>query len=127
MLLPDSLTLGGAALGLVSAPLRGLQLLASGLGTAMGFCPVVSLVFVRAIACAVLPGMGLGDAKLLRAHRGVVWLAGRAVTLLAGSVLGPAVAVYVARGRLEGRRALREREELERELQGAWKLSSGKS
>jgi leader peptidase (prepilin peptidase) / N-methyltransferase len=120
MLLPDSLTLGGALLGLVSAPLRGLDLLASGLGAAIGFL-VVWLLFVEGYRLLRgFPGMGLGDAKLL-ALTGA-WFGWRGVlfTLLAGSVLGTltALAVYVARGRLEEPESvLREREELERELQ----------
>jgi leader peptidase (prepilin peptidase) / N-methyltransferase len=119
MLLPDSLTLGGAALGFVSAPLRGLELLASGLGAAIGFL-VVWLLFVEGYRLLRgFPGMGLGDAKLL-ALTGA-WFGWRGVlfTLLAGSVLGTltAVAVYAARGRLEEPDSVvREREELEREL-----------
>jgi leader peptidase (prepilin peptidase)/N-methyltransferase len=120
MLLPDSLTLGGAALGLVSAPLRGFDLLASGVGAAIGFL-VVWLLFVEGYRLLRgFPGMGLGDAKLL-ALTGA-WFGWRGVlfTLLAGSVLGTltALAVYVARGRLEEPESVvREREELERELQ----------
>lgn len=120
MLLPDSLTLGGAALGLISAPLRGLDLLASGLGAAIGFL-VVWLLFVEGYRLLRgFPGMGLGDAKLL-ALTGA-WFGWRGVlfTLLAGSVLGTltALAVYAARGRLEEPESVvLEREELERELQ----------
>lgn len=120
MLLPDSLTLGGAALGLVSAPLRGLDLLASGLGAAIGFL-IVWLLFVEGYRLLRgFPGMGLGDAKLL-ALTGA-WFGWRGVlfTLLAGSVLGTltALAVYAARGRLEEPESVvREREELARELE----------
>jgi leader peptidase (prepilin peptidase) / N-methyltransferase len=119
MLLPDALTLGGAALGLVSAPLRGLDLLASLLGAALGFL-VVWLLFVEGYRLLRgFPGMGLGDAKLL-ALTGA-WFGWRGVlfALLAGSVLGTltAIAVYVARGRLEEPESVvREREELMREL-----------
>jgi leader peptidase (prepilin peptidase) / N-methyltransferase len=120
MLLPDALTLGGAALGLVSAPLRGLDLLDSALGAAMGFL-VVWLLFVEGYRLLRgFPGMGLGDAKLL-ALAGA-WFGWRGVlfALLAGSLLGTltAIAVYVARGRLEEPESVvRDREELERALE----------
>jgi leader peptidase (prepilin peptidase)/N-methyltransferase len=119
MLLPDALTLGGAALGLVSAPLRGLELLESVVGAAIGFL-VVWLLFVEGYRLLRgFPGMGLGDAKLL-ALAGA-WFGWRGVlfVLLLGSVLGTltALAVYVARGRLEEPESVvREREELAREL-----------
>jgi leader peptidase (prepilin peptidase)/N-methyltransferase len=119
MLLPDALTLGGAALGLVSAPLRGLELLESVVGAAIGFL-VVWLLFVEGYRLLRgFPGMGLGDAKLL-ALAGA-WFGWRGVlfVLLLGSVLGTltALAVYEARGRLEEPESVvREREELAREL-----------
>lgn len=119
MLLPDVLTLGGAALGLVSAPLRGVELLESLLGAAIGFF-VVWLLFVEGYRLLRgFPGMGLGDAKLL-ALTGA-WFGWRGVlfALLVGSVLGTltAIAVYAARGRLEEPESVvREREDLEREL-----------
>jgi leader peptidase (prepilin peptidase)/N-methyltransferase len=121
MLLPDALTLGGAALGLVSAPLRGALLSESLLGAAIGFF-VVWLLFVEGYRrLRGFPGMGLGDAKLL-ALTGA-WFGWRGVlfALLLGSVLGTltALAVYAARGRLEEPESVvREREELERELAG---------
>jgi leader peptidase (prepilin peptidase)/N-methyltransferase len=120
MLLPDALTLGGAALGLVSAPLRGIELSESVLGAAIGFL-VVWLLFVEGYRLLRgFPGMGLGDAKLL-ALAGA-WFGWRGVlfVLLLGSVLGTltALAVYVARGRLEEPESVvREREELARELE----------
>lgn len=119
MLLPDALTLGGAALGLVSAPLRGLELTSSALGAALGFL-VVWLLFVEGYRLLRgVPGMGLGDAKLLALSG--AWFGWRGVlfALLAGSLLGTltAVAVYVARGRLEEPESVvRDREELERAL-----------
>jgi leader peptidase (prepilin peptidase)/N-methyltransferase len=120
MLLPDALTLGGAALGLVSAPLRGIELSESVLGAVIGFL-VVWLLFVEGYRLLRgFPGMGLGDAKLL-ALAGA-WFGWRGVlfVLLLGSVLGTltALAVYVARGRLEEPESVvREREELARELE----------
>jgi leader peptidase (prepilin peptidase)/N-methyltransferase len=119
MLLPDALTLGGAALGFVSAPLRGLGLLDSGVGAAIGF-GLVWLLFVEGYRLLRgVPGMGLGDAKLLALSG--AWFGWRGVlfALLAGSVLGTlaAIGVYAARGRLdEPESVAREREELEAEL-----------
>jgi len=119
MLLPDALTLGGAALGFVSAPLRGLALLDSGIGAALGF-GLVWLLFVEGYRLLRgVPGMGLGDAKLLALSG--AWFGWRGVlfALLAGSVLGTlaAIGVYAARGQLEEPESVaREREELEAEL-----------
>ena len=119
MLLPDALTLGGAALGVVSAPLRGLPLVDSGIGAALGF-GLVWLLFVEGYRLLRgVPGMGLGDAKLLALSG--AWFGWRGVlfALLAGSVLGTltAIGVYAARGRLEEPESVaRERRELEEEL-----------
>lgn len=120
MLLPDALTLGGAALGLISAPLRGQSWQASVLGAAIGFFAVWLLFIEGYRLLRGFPGMGLGDAKLL-ALTGA-WFGGYGVlfALLAGSVLGTlaAIAVYAARGRLEEPESVvREREELQRQLE----------
>jgi leader peptidase (prepilin peptidase)/N-methyltransferase len=120
MLLPDALTLGGAALGLVSAPLRGQALLASALGAGIGFV-LVWLLFVEGYRLLRgFPGMGLGDAKLL-ALTGA-WFGWRGVlfALLAGSILGTLtfIAVYAARGGVEEPESVtRDREELQQELE----------
>jgi leader peptidase (prepilin peptidase) / N-methyltransferase len=119
MLLPDSLTLGGAALGLLSAPLRGMELGDSLLGAVIGYL-VVWLLFVEGYRLLRgVPGMGLGDAKLLALTGAWFGWAGVLFALLAGSVLGTltALSVYLARGRLEEPESVvREREELERAL-----------
>ncbi len=120
MLLPDVLTLGGAALGLVSAPLRGLELSSSLIGAAVGY-GVVWLLFVEAYRLIRgMPGMGLGDAKLLALAGAWFGWQGVLFALLGGSLIGTltAVAVYLARGRLEEPDSVvREREELERALE----------
>ncbi len=119
MLLPDTLTLGSAVVGLLSAPLRGLDLLASVSGAAVGFL-VVWLLFVEGYRwLRGFPGMGLGDAKLLLSTG--AWFGWRGVlfALLVGSMLGTltALAVYAARGKLqEPESVLREREELQAAL-----------
>lgn len=119
MLLPDSLTLGGAVLGLFSAPLRGIGASDSLLGAVIGYV-VVWLLFVELYRLLRgVPGMGLGDAKLLALAGAWFGWPGVLFALLAGSVLGTltALAVYVARGRLEEPESVvREREELERAL-----------
>ncbi|HTV17592.1 MAG TPA: prepilin peptidase [Polyangiaceae bacterium] len=120
MLLPDALTLGGAALGLVSAPLRDRGLVDSVLGAGIGFV-VVWLLFVEGYRLLRgFPGMGLGDAKLL-ALTGA-WFGWRGVlfALFAGSILGTLtfIAVYAARGKVdEPESVTSDREELERELE----------
>jgi leader peptidase (prepilin peptidase)/N-methyltransferase len=120
MLLPDALTLGGAALGLVSAPLREIGLVSSGIGAVLGF-GVVWLLFVEGYRrLRGYPGMGLGDAKLLLLTGAWFGFRGVLFALLVGSVLGTltALAVYLARGRLEEPEGVRaERQELAEALE----------
>lgn len=111
MLLPDSLTLGGTALGLVTVPLRGGPgWWDSALGAALGF----ALVWVPFIALhrrlRGRPGMGLGDAKLVMLAGAWFGWVGAVFALLAGAVQGTiaAVAVLLATGRLEEPAAVRE-------------------
>lgn len=103
MLLPDSLTLGGALVGLVSAPLRGFDYPSALLGAGVGFV-VVWLLFVEGYRwLRGQPGMGLGDAKLLMLTGAWFGWPGVLFALLAGSLLGTltAIVVYLARGQLE--------------------------
>lgn len=120
MLLPDPLTLGGAALGLVSAPLREIGLVSSGIGAVLGF-GVVWLLFVEGYRrLRGYPGMGLGDAKLLLLTGAWFGFRGVLFALLLGSVLGTltALAVFLARGRLEEPEGVRaERQELAEALE----------
>jgi leader peptidase (prepilin peptidase)/N-methyltransferase len=119
MLLPDALTLGGAALGLISARLRGVDYATALLGAAIGFA-VVWLLFVEGYRrLRGHPGMGLGDAKLLMLTGAWFGWTGVLFTLLFGSVLGTltALIVYLVRGRLdEPESVVRERRELAEEL-----------
>ena len=120
MYLPDSITLGGAALGLITVPLRpGASWTESLLGAAIGFL-IVWLPFdllhrlLRGKA-----GMGLGDAKLVMLAGAWFGWQGAVFTLLAGALQATVtvVAVYLAQGRIEEPEAVkREREELEQEL-----------
>ncbi len=119
MILPDPLTLGGAAVGLVSAPLRGSDFVSAAIGAAVGF-GVVWLLFVEGYRrLRGHPGMGLGDAKLLLLTGAWFGWQGVVFALLLGSVLGTltAIAVFVTRGQLpEPEGVIAERKELEAEL-----------
>jgi leader peptidase (prepilin peptidase)/N-methyltransferase len=119
MILPDPLTLGGAALGLLTAPLRGSSFQTAAIGAAIGF-GVVWLLFIEGYRqLRGYPGMGLGDAKLVLLTGAWFGWIGVLFALLVGSLLGMLVAfaVYVTRGHLpepEGVQA--ERRELLEEL-----------
>ena len=135
MFLPDEITLGGAALGLATAPLRpDSTFLDSLIGATVGFV-VVWLPFVFLYGrLRGRPGMGLGDAKLLLLAGAWFGWFGAVFALLAGAVQATAVtlALFAAGTKPEEpeaviaeRKALREalesaegeeREVLEREL-----------
>ena len=102
MILPDALTWSGAAVGLLSAPLRGVELTTALLGAAVGF-GVVWLLFVEGYRrLRGYPGMGLGDAKLLMLTGAWFGWIGVLFALLVGSLLGTltAIVVYLVRGQL---------------------------
>ena len=116
MYLPDPITLGGAALGLVSATLRGGTFSDSLLGAAIGFL-VVWLPFDFAYSkLRGMPGMGLGDAKLVMLAGAWFGWQGALFALLGGAVQATVVAltVYLARGRIDEPAAVvQERQELQ--------------
>lgn len=116
MYLPDPITLGGAVLGLLSAPLRGLSIPSSLLGAAIGFL-IVWLPFDFIYGkLRGLPGMGLGDAKLVMLAGAWFGWQGAAFALLAGAVQATvaALVVFLARGRIDEPEAVvRERKELQ--------------
>jgi len=86
MYLPDSITLGGALLGVLTPGLRGLTWLDGILGAAIGFVGVWLPFVVGYKALRGRPGMGMGDAKL---------------TMLAGAWFGwPGVVFAVFAGAL---------------------------
>lgn len=123
MYLPDSITLGGMVLGLLTVPLRPSAHFTDALiGGAVGFL-VVFVPFdllYRLIRGRV--GMGLGDAKLV-ALAGI-WFGwqGAFFALLAGAVQGTLVTVSVllTRGRIEEPDAIRiERAERQAEVDAA--------
>jgi leader peptidase (prepilin peptidase)/N-methyltransferase len=119
MYLPDSITLSGAALGLVSAPLRGGSFQESLLGAVVGFL-VIWLPFDllhRLLRGA--PGMGLGDAKLVMLAGAWFGWQGAVFTLLAGAVQATftIVTLYLVQGEIAEPEAVRqERAELQHEL-----------
>jgi leader peptidase (prepilin peptidase)/N-methyltransferase len=146
MLIPDSLSVGGAVLGLVTAPWRAEQLpnswLANRLVTALGFAPYGSMAnMADAVLGAVIgfvmiwlpfevlyhalrgqPGMGRGDAKLTMLAGAWFGWPGALFALLAGSVQGTlvAVALYWTQGKIEEPEAVRrERAELQAAIEAA--------
>jgi leader peptidase (prepilin peptidase) / N-methyltransferase len=115
MYLPDQITLGGTALGFLSVLVRDVSLRDAAIGAAVGFT-VVWLPFDFLYSkLRGLPGMGLGDAKLTMLAGAWFGWQGALFALLGGAVQASltALAVYLARGRLEEPEAVvRERQEL---------------
>jgi leader peptidase (prepilin peptidase) / N-methyltransferase len=110
MYLPDPITLGGAVIGLVSMPARGGTLQSALLGAGLGFLLVFLYSKLRG-----LPGMGLGDAKLVMLAGAWFGWQGAVFALLGGAVQATLVAltVYLARGRIDEPEAvILERKEL---------------
>lgn len=120
MYLPDSITLGGAALGLLSVPLRpGASWIDSGLGAVIGFLLIWLPFDLLHRLLRGRPGMGLGDAKLVMLAGAWFGWQGAVFTLLAGAVQATLVviAIYLVRGRIDEPEAVKlERAELEQEL-----------
>jgi leader peptidase (prepilin peptidase)/N-methyltransferase len=117
MYLPDSITLGGAALGLATASFRGLGFVDALIGAAIGFV-AVWLPFVFGYERLTgRAGMGLGDAKLAALAGAWFGWPGMLFSFFGGAVQGTLVAItiYLVRGRIEEPEAVRaEREELRR-------------
>jgi leader peptidase (prepilin peptidase)/N-methyltransferase len=116
MILPDSLTWGGAILGLLSSPFRpDVAVESAFLGALIGYVGIWFPFIWLHEKLRGFPGMGLGDAKL-----GVLagaWFGpwGFAFTLFAGAVQGTlfTVIVLLVKGKLEEPEAVRQqREEL---------------
>ncbi|MEZ4293697.1 MAG: prepilin peptidase [Polyangiaceae bacterium] len=120
MIVPDSITYGGTALGLATASFRGLTIVDALIGAAAGFA-IVWLPFIvlypRIRGGKV--GMGLGDAKLLMVAGAWFGWPGALVVLGAGAVQGTlgALVLLGAKGKIEDPEEVRrEREELREEL-----------
>ncbi|WP_394825186.1 prepilin peptidase [Pendulispora albinea] len=118
MYLPDPITLGGALLGIVTAPYRGSSYLESGISAAVAFVGIWLPFHVIYKAVRGRAGIGLGDAKLLALA--AAWFGIFPATLFvlfAGSIQGAlwAGVVYLVRGRIDEPQAVKEdREELQR-------------
>jgi leader peptidase (prepilin peptidase)/N-methyltransferase len=117
MYLPDSITIGGAVLGLATATLRGYTLESVAIGAAAGFATVWLLFVVLYARLRGQQGMGLGDAKLLMLAGAWFGLRGVLFVLFAGAVQGTlfAAALWLVRGKIDEPEAVKaDREELER-------------
>jgi leader peptidase (prepilin peptidase)/N-methyltransferase len=116
MFLPDSLTLGGAAIGLATVTLRGVGWVPSLIGAVFGFVAVWGIIGLYA-KLRGKTAMGLGDAKLLALAGAWYGVEGALFTLCMGALQGTvgAVVLFAVRGRIEEPEAVRrEREELEK-------------
>jgi leader peptidase (prepilin peptidase)/N-methyltransferase len=113
MYLPDLVTLGGAALGVATASLRGMSFVEAFIGAIVGFSVIWLPFIVGYQKLRGQPGMGLGDAKLLMLAGAWFGWAGSLFVLSAGAVQGViAVAITLLRGeKLEEPAAVREERE----------------
>jgi leader peptidase (prepilin peptidase)/N-methyltransferase len=117
MYLPDSITLGGTVLGVVTATLRGRTLPESLLGAAVGFVGVwlpFILIYGRIRG---RHGMGMGDAKLTMLAGAWFGAGAAAFVLFAGAIQGTlgALVIFLIKGKIEEPQAVREdRAELKR-------------
>jgi leader peptidase (prepilin peptidase)/N-methyltransferase len=120
MILPDTITLGGAVLGVATASFREMAFTESLIGGAVGFA-IVWLPFI-----VIYPrirgraGMGLGDAKLLMLAGAWFGWRGAIIVLCAGALQGTlgAIVTLLVRGKIEDPEAVqREREEIRAELE----------
>jgi leader peptidase (prepilin peptidase) / N-methyltransferase len=135
MILPNSITLGGTLLGLVTVPLRPpMGWLDALVGAVVGFLMVWLPFDLLHRLVRGKPGMGLGDAKLVMLAGAWFGWVGAVTVFLAGAIQGTlgAVVILLLRGRIaepqavtEERRALMaaieaaegdQRRELEEEL-----------
>jgi leader peptidase (prepilin peptidase)/N-methyltransferase len=95
MFLPDSITFGGIAVGLVTATLRGLPFAQSLIGAAGGFVGVwlpFTFLYKRVLGRT---GMGMGDAKLLALAGAWFGWQGAVFVLFAGALQGSVYALVL--------------------------------
>jgi leader peptidase (prepilin peptidase)/N-methyltransferase len=121
MLLPDEITLGGAALGFATARLRQMGFVDCVVGAVVGFAIVYVPFHLAYRALRGHAGMGLGDAKLLVLAGAWFGWKGAVFALLMGAVQGTLVTLVVllVKGRIEEPAAVREeRAALQQELEG---------
>lgn len=118
--LPDSITIGGAILGVATASLRHLTFVDAALGAVIGFVVVWLPFIVLYEKVRGVPGMGMGDAKLLALAGAWFGWPGALFALGAGAVQGAVgtALVLLVRGRVEEPEAVkRERAEMLAELE----------
>lgn len=119
MILPDSITIGAAVLGVATSSFRALSFLDALIGAAAGFVIVWLPFLVIYPRLRGKAGMGLGDAKLLMAAGAWFGWPGALTVLGAGAVQGTvaALAQLAFRGKIdEPPEVTREREEIRAEL-----------
>jgi leader peptidase (prepilin peptidase)/N-methyltransferase len=118
MYLPDSITIGGAILGIGTASFRDLRYLDSCVGALVGFFGVYLPFVVLYKLLRGRPGMGVGDAKLMMLAGAWFGWPGAVFAFFAGSVQGTvaALVIYLVRGKIDEPAQVKlERAELERE------------
>jgi len=103
MYLPEPITVGGAILGLATAPLRQMGFGTSLVGGVVGFLVVWLPFIVLYKRVRGFAGMGMGDAKLLMLAGAWFGWFGAVFVLLAGAVQGSvgALVLYLIKGKLE--------------------------
>lgn len=120
MILPDTITFGGTALGLATFAFRDMDFLDAAIGAAVGFAVVYLPLVVGYAKLRGRAGMGLGDAKLLMLAGAWFGWGGALLVLGGGAIQGTiAVVVLSLSGKtLEEPEAVkREREELRAEIE----------
>ncbi len=120
MILPDSITIGGAVLGVATSSFRSLGFLDALIGAAAGFVIVWLPFLVIYPRLRGKAGMGIGDAKLLMAAGAWFGWQGALIVLGAGAVQGTlaALAQLAWRGKIEEPiEVTKEREAIRAELE----------
>jgi leader peptidase (prepilin peptidase)/N-methyltransferase len=117
MFIPDAITYGGTAFGLLTPALHGQGWLDGVIGAAAGFFGVWLPFVVGYKLLRGRAGMGLGDAKLAMLAGAWFGWRGLAFTVFGGALQATLVAlvVYLVRGKLEEPESVvRDREEIQR-------------